>query len=163
MSRCTHLDFSEGLSLTEKKAQRVVHKSGVTEGVSRLGERHGGHRGKTLKIPQGPCEQRRSDELVYIKICMPPWMEKSLHLEVSSFSSNDHIPEAGTGKWFSRVTQGSPLEHYICKSCFKIINRTSMVAQWLRIHLPKQGTWVQSLVREDSTCHGAIKPVCHSY
>ena len=36
---------------------------------------------------------------------------------------------------------------------------TSLVIQWLRIHLPKQGTWVQSLVREDSTCCGATKPV----
>ena len=36
-------------------------------------------------------------------------------------------------------------------------------AQWLRIHLPVQGTWVQSLAREDSTCRGAAKPMCHSY
>ena len=26
-----------------------------------------------------------------------------------------------------------------------------------------QGTWVRSLVWEDSTCHGATKPMCHSY
>ena len=25
------------------------------------------------------------------------------------------------------------------------------MAQWLRIHLPMQGTWVQALVREDPT------------
>ena len=30
--------------------------------------------------------------------------------------------------------------------------RTSLVVQWLRICLPVQGTWVQSLVQEDSTC-----------
>ena len=29
--------------------------------------------------------------------------------------------------------------------------------QWIRIHLSIQGTWVQSLVREDSTCLGATK------
>ena len=40
---------------------------------------------------------------------------------------------------------------------------TSLVVQWLRICLPIQGTWVQSLVWEDPTCHGAIKPVCHNY
>ena len=40
---------------------------------------------------------------------------------------------------------------------------TSLVAQWLRIHLPMQGTWVQSLVREDPTCHGAAKPVHGNY
>ena len=34
----------------------------------------------------------------------------------------------------------------------------SLVAQWLRIHLPTQGTWVRALVWEDATCRGAIKP-----
>ena len=40
---------------------------------------------------------------------------------------------------------------------------TSLVAQWLRIRLPMQGTGVQALVREDPTCRGATKPVCHNY
>ena len=40
---------------------------------------------------------------------------------------------------------------------------TSLVAQWLRIGLPMQGTWVRPLVREDPTCHGATKPVRHNY
>ena len=38
----------------------------------------------------------------------------------------------------------------------------SLVAQWLRIHLPAQGTRVQALVREDPTCRGATKPLCHN-
>ena len=40
---------------------------------------------------------------------------------------------------------------------------TSLVAQWLRIHLPLQGTRVWFLVQEDSTCRGATKPVRHNY
>ena len=40
---------------------------------------------------------------------------------------------------------------------------TSLVAQWIRICLPTQGTWVRSLVHEGPTCHGACKPVCHDY
>ena len=40
---------------------------------------------------------------------------------------------------------------------------TSLVAQWLGIHLPMQGTRVQSLVLEDPTCHTATKPVCRNY
>ncbi|KAJ8776953.1 hypothetical protein J1605_014971 [Eschrichtius robustus] len=40
---------------------------------------------------------------------------------------------------------------------------TSRVAQWLRIRLPMQGTWVQALVQEDPTCHGATKPASHNY
>ena len=37
------------------------------------------------------------------------------------------------------------------------------VVQWLRIHLPMQGTQVRALVREDPTCCGAAKPVRHNY
>ena len=39
----------------------------------------------------------------------------------------------------------------------------SLVAQWLRICLPIQGTQVRALVQEDPTCHGATKQVCHNY
>ena len=38
----------------------------------------------------------------------------------------------------------------------------SLVAQWLRICLPMQGTRVRSLVREDPTCRRATKPVLRS-
>ena len=41
--------------------------------------------------------------------------------------------------------------------------RTSLVVQWLRIHLPMQVTQVWSLVWEDPTCHRATKPVHHNY
>ena len=36
---------------------------------------------------------------------------------------------------------------------------TSLVVQRLRIHLPRQGMQVQSLVQEDSPCHRATKLV----
>ena len=39
----------------------------------------------------------------------------------------------------------------------------SLVALWLRIRLPMQGTRVQALVWEDPTCRGATKPVRHNY
>ena len=39
--------------------------------------------------------------------------------------------------------------------------RVFLVAQWT-IHLPMQETQVGSLIREDPTCHGATKPVCHN-
>ena len=40
---------------------------------------------------------------------------------------------------------------------------TTLVAQWLRIRLPMQGTRVWALGREDPTCRGATKPVRHNY
>ena len=39
----------------------------------------------------------------------------------------------------------------------------SLVAQWLRICLPMQGTRVRALVWEDHTCYGATRPVSHNY
>ena len=39
----------------------------------------------------------------------------------------------------------------------------SLVAQWLRILLPMQGTRVRALVQEDPTCRGATKPMRHDY
>ena len=45
----------------------------------------------------------------------------------------------------------------------KLVYRTSLVAQWLRIRLPMQGTRVETLVWEDPTRHGATKPVRHNY
>ena len=47
--------------------------------------------------------------------------------------------------------------------CIKQITRASLVAQWLRIRLPMQGTRVQALVQEDPTCRRATKPMCHNY
>ena len=41
--------------------------------------------------------------------------------------------------------------------------RASLVAQWLRICLPMQGTRVRALVSEDPTCRGATRPVSHNY
>ena len=45
----------------------------------------------------------------------------------------------------------------------KIGRGTSLVAQWLRIHLLTQGPWVRALAWEDHTCHGTTKPVHHNY
>ena len=39
----------------------------------------------------------------------------------------------------------------------------SLVAQWLNICLPMQGTQVRALVWEDPTCRGATRPVSHNY
>ena len=41
--------------------------------------------------------------------------------------------------------------------------RASLVAQWLRVCLPMQGTRVRALVSEDPTCRGATRPVSHNY
>ena len=42
-------------------------------------------------------------------------------------------------------------------------HQPSLVAQWQRILLPMQETWVQSLVQEDPTCCRTKKPMHHNY
>ena len=37
----------------------------------------------------------------------------------------------------------------------------SLLAQWLGVRLPMQGTRVRAPVREDPTCRGAAGPVSH--
>ena len=39
----------------------------------------------------------------------------------------------------------------------------SLLVQWIRIHLPMQETWDQSLVKEDPTCCMATKCDCRSF
>ena len=56
----------------------------------------------------------------------------------------------------------SPWKFWFC-STKKSDFWTSLVAEWLRIHLPMQGTQVRALVQEDPTGCGATKPVRHNY
>ena len=86
-------------------------------------------------------------------------------------------PDARSGPRLSWVTVGSLFKArnrytvYVTTlrrsvmhlSLKKLFLGTSLVAQWLRIHLPMQGTRVRALVWEDPTCRGAAKPVRHNY
>ena len=51
----------------------------------------------------------------------------------------------------------------VIKSSNKKSPGASLVAQWLTICLPMQGTRVRALVWEDPTCCGATRPVSHNY
>uniref|UniRef100_A0A8C9DZL0 DNA-directed RNA polymerases I, II, and III subunit RPABC4 n=1 Tax=Phocoena sinus TaxID=42100 RepID=A0A8C9DZL0_PHOSS len=55
-----------------------------------------------------------------------------------------------------------------CRECgyrtmYKKRTRASLVAQWLRVRLPMQGTRVRAPVREDPACRGAAGPVGHGH
>ena len=59
--------------------------------------------------------------------------------------------------------QGQALEQRLSFVQLKGRAGASLVAQWLRICLPMQGTRVRALVWEDPTCPGANGPVSHNY
>ena len=66
---------------------------------------------------------------------------------------------AKINKYIKIHIKGLPWWH----SGYESACRASLVAQWLRIHLPMQGKRVRALVQEDTTCHGATKPVRRNY
>ena len=62
----------------------------------------------------------------------------------------------------SHISGGAWIPRY-SPSILKVGYGASLVAQWLRIRLPVQGTQVRALVQEDATCRGATKPMRHNY
>ena len=85
-----------------------------------------------------------------------------------AFLSSLYIWEA---QRVSAEVKHDPISHRtesLIYSNLKLISKPPLgfpgvVAQWLRIRLPMQGTRVQALVQEDPTCRGATKPVRHNY
>ena len=87
------------------------------------------------------------------------WIKKMWHIytvEYYSAIKRNEI-ELFVGRWMDLE---SVIQSEVSQ---KEKNRASLVAQWLGIRLPMQGTRVRALVREDPTCRGATKLVRHSY
>ena len=63
------------------------------------------------------------------------------------------------GIFFNFIFEDSVSQFFPIKSGL----RASLVAQWLGICLPMQGTRVRALVWEDPTCRGATGPTSHNY
>ena len=64
-------------------------------------------------------------------------------------------------QWYKLVPE--TVEYITVNQCNKKKWRASLVAQWLRICLPMQGTRVRALVWEDPTCRGGTRPMSHNY
>ena len=95
-------------------------------------------------------------------------------------SYHQHI-ECHKESWTSTVRKGKEKRETnqvviilkcVCKKMYRKVSDlirlktaagASLVAQWLRICLPMQGTRVRALVWEDPTCRGATRPVSHNY
>ena len=66
-----------------------------------------------------------------------------------------------TDEWIKKMWHIYTIKYYSAIKRNEI--GASLVAQWLRICLPMQGTRVRALVWEDPTCHGPAGPVSHNY
>ena len=64
-------------------------------------------------------------------------------------------------KMFAKDIADKGLLSKVNEELLKLNDWASLVAQWLRVCLPMQGTRVRALVWEDPTCRGAIRPVSH--
>ena len=92
---------------------------------------------------------------LYSELCFSGWVD---HILVGSSWSY-------LGKCFNLIWVPILLWNRFINGNFPIKDKpgASLVAQWLRICLPMQGTRVRALVWEDPTCHGAAGPVSHNY
>ena len=66
-------------------------------------------------------------------------------------------------KWIKSVCHFKVNWQYLLLMIKLKLSGTSLVAQWLRICLPMQGTRIRALVWEDPTGCGATNPVHHNY
>ena len=99
---------------------------------------------------------------------------KRAPLSLLNTQGNGHATAQGGLSLYSRVT-ATPwkITVLVSQGCCNKLSQTvwlkttekgaSLVAQWLRICLPMQGTRVRALVWEDPTCRGATRPVSHNY
>ena len=108
-----------------------------------------------------PCIPGKKN-LVMIFICCWIWFAKILFRLFASMFMEEMLysffPPWGVFVWFWHQGNTGLIERVE-----NIPSGASLVVQWLRIHLPMQGTRVWSLVQEDPTCCGATKPVHHNY
>ena len=105
------------------------------------------------------------------------WVAKS-EAAAANIKARDHGQESKiqwdegegqVGLWYMGRGRAVPRSRHVRLALMCLQQRgwggsgASLVAQWLGIRLPMQGTRVRALVRWDPTCRGAAKPVCHNY
>ena len=99
-----------------------------------------------------PLKQYLRKKLIALK-------EEKLQIKTSNSSLRNHENKSK----LKNKQKKNQSKNYWGKKAKKETQRASLVAQWLRICLPMQGTRVRALVWEDPTCRGVAGPVSHNY
>ena len=139
-------------SILQKQAicSSQAHREGITQGH----EHHGV--GISGVISEAACHPLPG------RVCRPSAFSL---IQERQLTSDPWGPRPLQAQSFSWRLVSSPVPFQKSRFCFLhhqiIKDRASPVAQWLRTCLPRQETRVRSLGREDPTCLGATKPVCH--
>ena len=80
---------------------------------------------------------------------MPPGQKAHSSADTCLVTHIDHF------QWIDMI--------YVSPSLKELLLRSSLVAQWYRVHLLMQERGVRSLIWEDPTGHRVTKPVHHNY
>ena len=116
--------------------------------------------------------KRKESSKKYFKVISKNWRILSFQIERAHWIPAECLnvePHQSISYWIFRILgtnailKSSRKEKILQLKDQESEGGTSLVAQWLRIRLLMQGTWVQALVREDPTCRGGTKSVCHNY
>ena len=91
------------------------------------------------------------------------YVEEKQNEIVISLRKRGHISELTSLTPQEEIFQNTySIRHARCEPKKPTVG-ASLVAHWLRICLPMQGTRIRALVQEDPTRRGATKPVRHNY
>ena len=116
-------------------------------------------RGEGLRSGRGPCPGALVQHPVWV---FPPVPRPAEEAALSWRHPQGQVPRPCA----AIIAEGArhPGPGWPSSFSFKVERiGASLVAQWLRVCLPMQGTRVRALVWEDPTCRGATRPVSHNY
>ena len=120
-----------------------------------------------VKEVTSECESTRCvlhKEMLLAEKCHPNLTFCMMWLKLSTTLKHMPLTHICPSSFVKRQTQSTSISSAQKWDAFSWqITETSLVAQWIGIHLLMQGAWVWSLVQEDSTCQGAAWPMYHSY